>query len=81
MTNATLESPENKKVILMSLIDDMTASAIDRSTQGHLQFLQLRTQLIETIDQYAKEERKQIDAIKAAIKHLYPMMPGLFSVS
>lgn len=74
-----LESPESKKVILMSLIDDMTAAAIDRSTQGHLQFLQLRTQLIEMIDQYAKEDRERITAVKAAIKHLDPLMPGLFT--
>lgn len=53
--------PEHKKKILMSLIDDMTAAAIDRSSQGYSQFLHCRSELIEVIDQYMEEDRQRID--------------------
>lgn len=54
-------SPEHKKKVLMSLIDDMTAAAVDRSSQGYNQFLQCRSELIETIDKYMEEDRKRIE--------------------
>jgi hypothetical protein len=63
-----LQSPETKKVLLMTLIDDMTAAAIDRSSQSHIQFLDLRKQLIALIDKYAEEDRQRIDAVKEAMK-------------
>ena len=53
--------PQHKKKILMSLIDDMTAAALDRSSQGYGQFLQCRSELIEVIDQYMEEDRERIE--------------------
>lgn len=59
--------PENKKKILMSLIDDMTAAAIDHSSQGYNQFLHCRSELIEVIDKYMHEDQQRIDfAVKLA---------------
>jgi hypothetical protein len=52
--------PDHKKKILMSLIDDMTAAAIDRSSQGYSQFLHCRSELIEVIDTYMEEDRQRI---------------------
>ena len=52
--------PEHKKKILMSLIDDMTAAALDRSSQGYSQFLHCRSELIEVIDNYMEEDRQRI---------------------
>lgn len=57
----TVIPPEQKKKVLMSLIDDMTAAAVDRSSQGYSQFLQCRSELIETIDKYMEEDRKRIE--------------------
>ena len=45
----------------MNLIDDMTAAALDRSSQGYSQFLQCRSELIEVIDQYMEEDRERIE--------------------
>lgn len=53
--------PEHKKKILMSLIDDMTAAALDRSSQGYSQFLHCRSELIEVIDSYMKEDQMRMD--------------------
>jgi hypothetical protein len=74
MTN-TLESPETKKKLLLTLIDDMTAAAIDRTSQSHILFIDLRSQLITLIDRYAEEEREHIDAVKAAMKCLNEVKP------
>lgn len=53
--------PTEKKKILMSLIDDMTAAAVDHSSQGYSQFLQCRSELIEVIDKYMEEDRRRIE--------------------
>ena len=45
----------------MSLIDDMTAAALDRSSQGYSQFLHCRSELIEVIDSYMKEDQLRMD--------------------
>lgn len=57
----TITYPEHKKKILMSLIDDMAAAALDRSSQGYSQFLQCRSELIEVIDKYMQEDQLRID--------------------
>ena len=57
----TITYPEHKKKILMSLIDDMTAAALDRSSQGYSQFLHCRSELIEVIDTYMKEDQMRVD--------------------
>lgn len=57
--------PEHKKKILMSLIDDMTAAALDRSSQGYNQFLHCRSELIEIIDTYMEEDKKRIECVLA----------------
>lgn len=57
----TVTFPEHKKKILMSLIDDMTAAALDRSSQGYSQFLYCRSELIEVIDKYMREDQMRID--------------------
>lgn len=57
----TITLPEHKKQILMSLIDDMTAAALDRSSQGYSQFLQCRGELVEIIDRYMKEDQMRLD--------------------
>ena len=54
-------TPEERKQELMQLIDDMTASAIDRSSQGYTQFLHYRNQLIRVIDTHAEEDRKRVE--------------------
>ena len=74
-------SPETKKLILMNLIDDMTAAAVDRTSQSHIQFIQIRTELINTIDAYVKEDRKRINAIKAAAAIFNESRPGLITVN
>ena len=74
-------SPETKKLILMNLIDDMTAAAVDRTSQSHIQFIQIRTELINTIDAYVKEDRKRINAIKAAAAIFNEIRPGLITVN
>lgn len=55
-----ITAPDEKKKILMSLIDDMTAAALDRSSQGYSQFLHCRSELIEVIDTFVKEDRARI---------------------
>lgn len=45
----------------MSLIDDMAAAALDRSSQGYSQFLHCRSELIEVIDSYMREDQVRID--------------------
>lgn len=45
----------------MSLIDDMTAAALDRSSQGYSQFLHCRSELIAIIDSYMREDQMRID--------------------
>lgn len=70
-----LESPETKKVTLITMIDDMTAAAINRTGQSHLQFIDLRSQLITLIDQYAIEDRERINAVKNAMKCLNEVKP------
>jgi len=57
------------------MIDDMTAAAIDRNSQSHIQFLDLRSQLITLIDEYATEDRERIDAVRNAIKCLNEVKP------
>ena len=57
----TITLPIHKKKILMSLIDDMTAAALDRSSQGYSQFLHCRSELIEVIDTYMEEDRQRIE--------------------
>jgi len=71
----TLESPETRKVTLMTMIDDMTAAAVAHTGQSHLQFIDLRSQLIVLIDKYATEDRERIDAVKEAMKHLNVVKP------
>lgn len=56
-----ITQPQEKKVVLMNLIDDMTAAAIDRSSQGYSQFLYCREQLVGTIDKYMQEDQQRID--------------------
>ena len=53
-------APAEKKKILMSLIDDMTAAALDRSSQGYTQFLEIRSKLIEIIDSFVKEDKARM---------------------
>lgn len=53
--------PQEKKKILMSLIDDMTAAALDRSSQGYSQFLHCRSELIAIIDSYMREDQMRIE--------------------
>ena len=53
-------APQEKKKILMSLIDDMTAAALDRSSQGYSQFLHCRSELIEVIDSFMREDEARI---------------------
>ena len=54
-------SPHEKKRHLLNMIDDMTAAAIDRSSQGYTQFLFCRQQMLNLIDKYMKEDQMRID--------------------
>ena len=54
-------TPEEKKAVLLQLIDDMTAAAIDRTPQGYSQFLECRNNLIKVIDNYAMEDKARIE--------------------
>ena len=66
----TITCPEQKKKILMSLIDDMTAAALDRSSQGYSQFLHCRSELIEVIDTYMKEDQLRVDFALSVAKQV-----------
>lgn len=61
MTCFEVATPEEKKQVLMQLVDDMTASAIDRSSQGYSQFLMYRNELISVIDKFMEEDRKRVE--------------------
>jgi hypothetical protein len=52
-------TPSDKRTVLISLIDDMTAAAIDRSSQGYSQFLQCRNELLKTIDGFVEADDKR----------------------
>lgn len=52
-------TPHQKKDTLILLIDDMTAAAIDRSSQGYANFLQCRNQLLNTIDSLIQIDLKR----------------------
>ena len=54
-------TPEERKQELMQLVDDMTAAAIDRSSQGYTQFLYYRNQLIKVIDTHVEQDQKRIE--------------------
>jgi hypothetical protein len=54
-------TPEEKKIALLQLIDDMTAAALDHSSQGYAQFLQYRNNLIQLIDAHSKEDKNHSD--------------------
>ena len=56
MSPPLITAPEEKKKILMSLIDDMTAAALDRSSQGYNQFLHCRSELIEVVDSFVRDD-------------------------
>lgn len=56
-----LTSPHEKKRHLLNMIDDMTAAAMDRSSQGYTQFLFCRQQMLDLIDKYMKEDQIRID--------------------
>ena len=68
MYNFASQNPHEKKMILISLIDDMTAAAVDRSGQGYSQFLQCRSELLKTIDAYIEVDIKR-DALAESISH------------
>jgi hypothetical protein len=68
--NHLLECPETRKITLMNMIDDMTAAAIAHTSQSHIQFLEIRSQITNLIDKYAIEDRQRIDAIQSALKCL-----------
>lgn len=78
MIHYSTESAKSKKAALIELIDAMTAAAIDRSSQSHIQFLQMRSKLIDTIDKSYKEEELRINSVKSAIKQLNEALPGIF---
>ena len=68
-------TPEERKQALMQLVDDMTASAIDRSSQGYTQFLHYRNELIRVIDAHAEQDRKRAEfakVIASKIDEYYP---------
>jgi len=52
--------PEDKKKMLMTVIDDMTAAALDKSSQGYSQFLEYRNQMIQIIDTFMQEDKERI---------------------
>ena len=56
-----ITQPSEKKQILMTLIDDMTAAAIDHSAHGYSQFLHCRGELVSAIDKYMQEDQERID--------------------
>ena len=72
-------SPENKTVVLINLIDEMTAAAVDKSAQSHIQFLYLRTELISTLHDYAEIDRNRIRVVKSVMKQLGCALPGIFT--
>ena len=59
----TITTPAQKKQALMNLIDDMTASALDRTSQGYSQFLHYRGELIALVDSYMEEDRMRMDFV------------------
>jgi hypothetical protein len=61
---------KEKKNALMSLIDDMTAAAVDRSSQGHIQFLELRNELMAKIDDFYREDEHRNEVVKLVMKEL-----------
>ena len=66
-----------KKKILMSLIDDMTAAAVDRSSHSYLQFLECRSKLIEVVDMFMKEDEERI----LFAKNVYQQIEKIFNFS
>jgi hypothetical protein len=62
--------PDEKKEILMNLIDDMTAAAVDRTSQGYQQFLHCRTLLIQTIDNYLKQDKQRLDLTQSIVQQI-----------
>ena len=73
----SLESPENKKVILMNLIDAMTAAA---GSQSYIQFIELRSKLIKVIDANTQEDIKRIETVKSVVYQLNDALPGIFTI-
>lgn len=69
------KTPEEKKIALLQVIDDMTAAAIDRSSQGYSQFLQYRNDLIALIDSYAKEDESRTEFAKCVSSKLDEFFP------
>lgn len=66
----TITHPDHKKKILMSLIDDMAAAAIDKTGHGYQQFLQCRTELMETIDRYMEEDKKRLELTQSIAQQI-----------
>ena len=66
----TVTHPTHKKEILMNMIDDMTAAAVDKSSHGYQQFLQCRAELIETIDRYMEEDRKRLELTQSIAQQI-----------
>lgn len=60
----------------MNMIDDMTAAAVDKSSQGYQQFLYCRTVLIETIDKYLEEDKKRLDLTQSIFQQLVHAYKG-----
>jgi hypothetical protein len=69
-------TPEEKKVILLQLIDDMTASALDHRAQGYNQFLQYRNNLIQLIDTYALEDKKHVEFARSMFSKFDEYFPS-----
>ena len=75
MTCFEIVEPEQKKQTLMQLIDDMTASAIDRSPHGYTQFLHYRSELTKLVDSYAEEDRKSMNFVKTLLRQIDEYFP------
>lgn len=56
----TYTTPAEKKAALCTMIDNLTACAIDRSAQSFQMFLEYRTQLFEMIEKYQEEDEDKI---------------------
>ena len=58
---------QQKKHVLMNLIDDMAAAALDRSSQGYSQFLNYRKDLISLVDIYMEEDRERLEFVSSTM--------------
>lgn len=71
-------SPDQKKQALISLIDNMTACARDTSIQSYQMFLDYRKQIIDTLDDNAKENQKHLDLFQKLYRNYLEIDEKIF---